>query len=269
MTDLGTLLHLAHEAVDVARRIADKMPAGRVERKGDRDYASQVDLAVERTVRAFLADRTSGIAFLGEEDGLSGIAEGGLSWILDPLDGTSNFVHGLPLYGISLGLVRDTTPILGVIDFPRFDERFSAAEGHGAFLGKQPITCSATETLRDAIVSIGDYAVGDDAAASNHDRLSLTRSLAESVERVRMLGSAAIDLAWVACGRTDACITLSNNPWDMAAGVVLVREAGGHVVDLDGSQHTTKSAATIAAPPSLIADVLNRARYATDPGESP
>jgi myo-inositol-1(or 4)-monophosphatase len=113
-----------------------------------------------------------------------------------------------------------------------------------------------TAQLADAIVTIGDYAVGEQAEAKNRTRLAVTARLAERAQRVRMLGSAAIDLAWLAQGRTDAAIMFSNKPWDTAAGVILVREAGGRVVDADGAHHTMQSASTIAAPDELLDQVL-------------
>src|SRR5215472_9565853 len=116
---------------------------------------------------------------------------------------------------------------------------------------------SRRDRLAEAMVTLGDYAVGDEAAAKNRLRLSVTAQLARSVLRVRMLGSAAIDLAWLAEGKTDACIILSNQPWDTAAGVVIAAEAGAQVVDLDGSPHTMRSKATIGAPPGLIAEILD------------
>lgn len=107
------------------------------------------------------------------------------------------------------------------------------------------------------MVTIGDYAVGSNAAAKNRLRLNITAELADRVLRVRMLGSAAIDLAWLAEGKTDACILLSNRPWDTAAGVVIAAEAGAQVVDLDGSTHTMRSKAAIGAAPGLIAEIIN------------
>lgn len=264
MRDLDSLLEVAQAAADLGRDIAKNYPHGRLENKGDRDYASQVDLEIERVVREFLADRTPRIAFLGEENGPSGELVEGLSWVLDPLDGTANFVHGIPLYAISLGLLRGTRPILGVVDFPGLDERFHAAEGLGAYLGHKKISCGhKVSSLRDSIVSVGDYAVGEDADEKNQHRLALTRNLAARSERVRMFGSAAVDLTWVASGRTDAYVALSNKPWDMAAGVVIVREAGGTVVDVNGTEHTTESSATVATSHELVDEVLRLVQDST------
>lgn len=256
MTDLPELLETAHRAVNIGRDLVRRLPIGRLTAKGERDMASEVDFAVERAIREFLAEQTPDIALLGEETGLEG-RESGTMWALDPVDGTANFVHGLPLCAISLGLVKDGRQVLGVIDIPKMDMRFSATEGYGALLNGQAITARPTTSLADAIVAIGDYAVGKGASAKNARRMALTSDLADRVQRVRMFGSAAIDLAWLAAGWLDAAVTLSNNPWDMTAGVALAREAGALVFDVDGTEHTASSAATIAVVPDLADAVLS------------
>jgi myo-inositol-1(or 4)-monophosphatase len=157
---------------------------------------------------------------------------------------------------VSLGLVDKDMPTLGVIDLPFLNIRYSAAEGAGAQANGSGIRVSDAGELETAIVAIGDYAVGEDAQERNRPRLALTQELAARVQRIRMFGSAAIDLVWVADGRIDANIMLSNNPWDTAAGVVIAREAGAAVVDLDGSPHSMAAHATIAASPKLVADLV-------------
>ena len=218
--------------------------------------ATEVDYAVEHAVRDFLARETPEIGFLGEEEGTTSRDGGGLRWVLDPVDGTANLLHGIPLCGISLGLTDRDIPVLGVIDLPFLGSRYSAAEGHGAHVDGRKIHTSQTSDLGTAVIAIGDYAVGIDAKAKNRPRLALTGKLAARVQRVRMFGSAAVDLAWVAEGRIDASVMLSNTPWDTAAGVLIAREAGATVVDLDGSPHTADAQATIAASPKILADLI-------------
>ncbi|MFD8034669.1 inositol monophosphatase family protein [Streptomyces sp. NPDC059717] len=255
MTDLGPLLQIAGAALDQASTLVTEMAVGAVRPKGDRDMVSEIDLAVEDRVRSFLQKETPEIGFLGEENGGTGI-NGPLTWALDPVDGTANLVNGLPLCAVSLGLVEHNRSVLGAIDLPFMRHRFRAAEGNGAYADDEPIQTSRTEALNEAIVAIGDYAVGARAQERNVRRLALTRLLAEQVLRVRMLGSAAIDLVWVASGKLDASIALSNHPWDMAAGVAIAREAGAVVMDLDGSAHSLRSTATIAVAPGLKDEVL-------------
>ncbi|WP_229399569.1 inositol monophosphatase family protein [Micromonospora okii] len=254
MSDYRELLPIATEAI---RRGAEAMRGrspGALSPKGDRDLASQLDFIIERELRAYLLDATPGIGFLGEEEGSTGPVE--IRWVLDPIDGTANFVRGIPLCAVSLGLLHRDVAVLGVIELPFLGSRYAAARGDGAHLNGQPISASTTGELSEAIVAIGDYAVGAKAAARNRLRLALTARLAEEAQRVRMTGSAALDLAWLAEGRIDAALTLSNNAWDMTAGVAIAREAGASVVDRDGTDHNASSAMTIASTPPLVDALL-------------
>ncbi len=253
--DARSLLPIAEQAVSIASKIIRTKAPGVVTAKGDRDMATEVDYGVEHAVREFLSRETSEIGFLGEEEGISRLGNG-LIWALDPVDGTANFLHDIPLCGVSLGLVDQDTPTLGVIDLPFLNLRYAAAEEAGAFANGTAIRVSDAQEMQSAIVAIGDYAVGENAEERNRPRLALTQELAARVQRIRMFGSAAIDLAWVAHGRIDAAIMLSNNPWDTAAGVIIAREAGATVVDLDGSPHSMTAHATIAASPKLVADLV-------------
>ncbi|AXX30420.1 inositol monophosphatase [Actinosynnema pretiosum subsp. pretiosum] len=255
------LLPVAREAVAIARRtVVSSAPTG-VREKAARDVVTDVDLAVEDAVREFLARETPHLAFVGEERGRSG-PDDAPWWVLDPVDGTSNFARGIPLCGISLGLVEGPTSVLGVIDLPFLDLRYSAARGSGAFVGDTALRASRVTELPQAVVSLGDFAVGEDAHARNRVRLALLEHFGARAQRVRMVGSAAIDLAWVADGRLDAAVMLSNLPWDTAAGVLLVREAGGLVLDAGGADHTVTSPSTVAVCPGLrdaVLDVLREA----------
>lgn len=260
------LLTTAVEATSLASKLVRERAAGALTPKGDRDYASDVDYAVEREVREFLARATPTIGFLGEEEGASGdntIRE----WTLDPIDGTVNFAHTLPLCGVSLALMEGKRPVLGVVELPFLGERYTAVRGAGAYRNEEPITVSGASQLRDAIVTVGDFAVGHGADRRNVSRLAVTAELARKALRVRILGSAAVDLAWLASGRTGALVTLSNKPWDMAAGIVIAREAGAAVVDSDGTEHDADSTATIAAAPSLVGEVVELVQDAVAGGE--
>jgi len=257
----SSLLTTAHEAMNIAAELVRRTTPGSPIAKGDRDMATAVDFAVEHAVRNYLRETTPDIGFLGEEEGAAG-APRELIWTLDPVDGTANLLHGLPLCAISLGLVERGRPVLGVIEHPFLGARYWAVEGQGAFANGHRIQASRTASLREAIVSLGDYAVGTDAERKNQLRLAVTKHLAAAVLRVRMLGAAAVDLAWLAQGRLDASITLSNKPWDFAAGVVLAREAGAHVVARDGSPHTLDSASVVAVAAPLVGDILDLLRQA-------
>lgn len=260
MTAYRDLLPIALDAVERAAIFMRRRTPFTSTSKGDRDLVSEVDYAIERDLRSFLRDATPDIAFLGEEEGISGTGE--LQWTLDPVDGTVNFVRGLPLCAVSLGLLHGSRPVLGVIDLPFLSARYWAAEGDGAYANGQPIKVSETASLSAAVVGIGDYAVGADAAKKNQLRLALTARLAETVQRVRMSGSAAVDLVWLAEGKLDAALTLSNHPWDVTAGVAIAREAGAVILDSSGADYTSESMATLAITPGLVGEMLPHVRSA-------
>jgi myo-inositol-1(or 4)-monophosphatase len=246
-------LATAIEAVRRARDLIRSRPWASVRDKGDRDLATDLDQAVEDTVREFLSAETPDVGLLGEE---RGGRVTGRHWILDPIDGTSNFVHAVPLHAVSLALADDDTTLLGVIDLPVLEERYTAVTRGGAHRDQEPITASGATELSSAIIAVGDGLLGPGHEA---DRLDLSRALVGEVERVRMLGSACVDLAWVACGRLDAAILPSNKPWDTAAGVLIARESGAVVIDDAGRTHTRGSANTLAVAPDLVQPLLELA----------
>ena len=255
--DLIDLQRIAEQAVGLGYDIVKNTTPAEIRHKSDRDVVTDVDLTVQDEVRSFLKRMTPDIGFLGEEEASTVALDGDQDvWTLDPVDGTSNFAHGIPLCAVSLALVRRGEPVVAAIVAPFLDLRYVAARGRGAFGNGVQLQASKATKLAEAIVSIGDYAVGDQAMLKNERRIHLTTLLAERVERIRMFGSAALDLAWVAEGRTDATIILANKPWDTAAGVLLVREAGALVVDATGAKHGFTSAETIAASFGVIDAIL-------------
>jgi len=257
MRDIAELSDIAQAAIRLGYELVKDAQPTQIRNKGDRDIVTEVDLRVERTIRAYLKDATPEIGFFGEEEGRRTDSENDeCVWTLDPIDGTSNFAHGVPLCAVSLALVCKLEALVAAIAVPSLELHYSATKGNGAFVNGNQLDRSDTVDLTKSIVSIGDYAVGQNAAEKNRRRIRLTTLLAERVERVRMFGSAAIDLAWVAEGRTDAAVILSNKPWDTAAGVLLAREAGGLVIDGRGAPHTFQSTETIAMCPGLAASLL-------------
>lgn len=260
--DLAKLLKVAEAAVDRGRVITDSRGPGALTSKGDRDMASEVDFAVEREVRAFLERETPEIGVLGEEEGG---ATDGTRWVLDPIDGTVNFIHGVPLWAISLGLIHEGRAVAGVIDHPALGARYAAAEGLGATCNDKPIRGSACSNLTEALVAVGDYAVGPDAERVNAERFALTQRLYPRVQRLRMIGTAATALTWTAAGHFDAMIMFSNKPWDTMAGVSICREAGLLVLDLDGSEHTPDSRGTFAVAAGIADPLLELVRQASTP----
>jgi myo-inositol-1(or 4)-monophosphatase len=255
-TDPGSLLPVALRAADIASELMRTRRPASVTEKHDRDVVSDVDIAIERQVRSLLGEATPEIGFLGEEEGRTGDPAAGWVWTLDPIDGTSNFAHGIPLCATSLALLCDGDPVVAVIDAPFLGQRYHAVQGQGAWAGDRRLSVSGTRHLRDAVVAVGDYATGPGADRENEGRLAVTVALAPRVHRLRMIGTAALDLAWVAEGRLDASITLGSKPWDTAAGALLAREAGASVVDADGGPHRFESDVAIAAPPGLVSQLL-------------
>ncbi|MEO6088711.1 MAG: inositol monophosphatase family protein [Umezawaea sp.] len=248
------LLPIAREAVAIGSRIITTRAVGVVAQKSERDLVTDIDLAVEDALRTFLAAEAPHVGVLGEEHGHTGPTD--LWWALDPIDGTTNFARGIPLCAVSLALVTDRTSAVAAITLPFLNVDYHASLGHGAYADDTRIHTSPVEALSDAVISIGDFAVGDDALAKNAVRLALLTTLGSTAQRIRMIGTAAIDMAWVADGKLDATINLSNMPWDTMAGALLVHEAGGLVLDLDDTPHTADSSITVAVCAGLRSEVM-------------
>jgi myo-inositol-1(or 4)-monophosphatase len=199
--------------------------------KGPGNFVTAADRRAEETVREELAKARPAYGFLGEEGGAREGTDKSHRWIVDPLDGTTNFLHGIPHFAVSIALERDGAIVAGLVYNPANEELFIAERGKGAFLNDQRIRVAARRRLADAIVACGlpHYGRGD---------LALARSEIAAAQQhfagLRRYGAAALDLAWIAAGRLDAYWERDLSPWDLAAGLILVREAGGFVSDLDG-----------------------------------
>lgn len=266
MSDVEHLMPVAREAVAVARRIIRSRAPRSVTTKGERDPVTDIDLAVEDAVREFLAAQAPEVGVLGEEHGRSGGSDDGLWWALDPVDGTSNLARGIPLCAVSLALVAGGRPVLAAVDLPFLDLCYTAAQGRGAYAGDERIRSSSVRDMAEAVISFGDFAIGRGAAEKNRVRIELMGALGARAQKIRMIGAAAIDLGWVAHGRLDATIILANQPWDTMAGALLVREAGGAVIDQDDTEHTVDSSATIATCPGLRREIMAALRSARSAG---
>ena len=202
-----------------------------VSRKGPGDFVSAADRKAEAILREALEKARPGYGLVMEESGVVEGADKTHRWHIDPLDGTTNFLHGLPQFCISVGLEREGQIVAGVIYDPAKDEMFIAEKGKGAFLNNRRIRVAARTDMADALVSCGLPHIG----RGNHTQfLKEAATVMAQAGGMRRLGSAALDLAYVACGRADAYWERGLNTWDMAAGIVLIREAGGFVSDADG-----------------------------------
>lgn len=196
-----------------------------------KDLVTETDGAVEALLRGSLSPIAPEARFLGEE-GSPDAGLTGLVWVVDPLDGTTNFAHGVPFVATSVALCLEGEPLLGVVNLPLLGELFSAVKGAGASLNGSPIHVSGVASLEAALVSTGfPYRIADHKETILRQ---LSRALPDT-QGVRRAGSAALDLAYVACGRYDGYFEFALNPWDTAAGVLLVAEAGGQVGTMTGS----------------------------------
>ena len=261
-TQETSLLLAAEQAVEHGAWLLrqGRRQVGAVLAKGDRDFATAVDLEIEAVIRAELERASPGVGFLGEEEPGDGLDARGEQWVLDPIDGTINYAHDSPLCAISLALVRDGRPVLGIVDLPLLGERYTALAGSGASCNGARVSVAPLHRLADAIVGIADFAVGALAEKENPLHFEIVRRLARSSLRVRTHGSAALDLAWLARGRLGASIMLSNLPWDVSAGALVAREAGAVVYDHDGSPYGPGASFTIASPPGVRPELLQLIR---------
>ena len=204
----------------------------RVAKKGAIDLVTEVDLAVERTFRAMVAERFPDHLVLAEELGASGPATGKYCWIFDPLDGTTNYAHGLPVFASSLALEIDGVVSVGAIYDPTRRELFTATLGGGTYLNGVPMRVSPVGTLVDAMLVTGfPYTIHQ----SRDELVSLFSAFISKAQAVRRLGSAALDLCYVAAGRMDGFWEQQLKPWDVAAGALMLAEAGGTITGLDGA----------------------------------
>jgi myo-inositol-1(or 4)-monophosphatase len=200
-----------------------------VQRKGSADLVTEVDRAAEATIRGILDAACPGHGFLGEES--TGDRAGVARWIVDPLDGTINFVAGYRTVAVSIALEREGTGLFGVVHDPFSGETFTAERGHGAFRDGQPIHVSSTAAVHDALVLTG---LAYDVRETEDDGLTEFRAVAKVARSIRIFGSAALDLCSVAAGRADAYWERGLKPWDAAAGALILEEAGGRVSDYTG-----------------------------------
>ena len=226
----------------------------RIDKKGAIDLVTEVDVAVERRFRAFIAERFPGHAILAEE--LGGPEPGSPArhcWIYDPIDGTTNFAHGLPIFCASLALEIDGVLSVGAIYDPTREELFTAERGGGAYLNGRRLAVTHADVLIDALLCTGFHY---DVHHSGEAVLELFGAFVRRARAVRRLGSAALDLAYVAAGRLDGFWEDLLKPWDVAAGALMVQEAGGVISALDGQAFDVRKARIVAANPALHPQLL-------------
>ena len=228
---LNVMVQAAFKAGKSLARDFGEVQNLQVSLKGPGDYVSQADRKAEKIIREELLKARPTYGFLGEESEEIAGTDGAHRWIVDPLDGTTNFLHGIPCFAISIALERNGEIVAAVVLNPATDELFTAERGGGAFLNDRRLRVAARKNLSDAVIGCGVPHLG----RGNHGKFLVElRHVMGEAAGIRRMGAAALDLAYVAAGRLDGFWEAELSPWDMAAGLVLIREAGGFVSDMRG-----------------------------------
>jgi len=254
---LNIAVRAARKAGSIINRAALSSGGLQVRAKRANDFVTEVDRAAEAAIIEIVQKAYPDHAILGEESGAThGGAEPGQAeyrWIIDPLDGTTNFIHAFPQYAVSIGVEHRGALAHGVIYDPVRNELFTASKGRGAFLNDRRIRVSKCVKLQDALIGTG-FPFKELSRVDLY--LKQLRTLMETSSGVRRAGAAALDLAYVACGRLDAFWELGLSPWDMAAGALLIQEAGGLVGDLQGEGDFLEKGEVCAATPKIFPTLL-------------
>jgi myo-inositol-1(or 4)-monophosphatase len=256
---LNVMIKAARRAGRSLKRDLGEVEQLQVSLKGPRNFVTAADHRAEAILREDLTKARPDYGFLGEEGGAHPGTDKTHRWIVDPLDGTTNFLHGIPHFAIAIALERSGAIVAGLIYNPANDEMFVAERGKGAFLNDRRIRVAARQRLADAVVGCGlpHYGRGD---------LALARSEIAAAQRafagLRRYGAATLDLAWVAAGRLDAFWERDLSPWDLAAGSLVVREAGGFLSDLDGGDAILSKGNVVAGNETMHRELLRLLREA-------
>ncbi len=237
---MDNLEKLTHEVATLAREVGAYIAEQRktfswskAEIKGHNDLVSYVDKTAERMITKRLAELLPEAGYITEEETVAQ-SEATYRWIVDPLDGTTNFIHGIPAYAVSIALAKEHEVILGVVYEVTRDECFTAWVDGGAYLNGERIAVSTIDQLHDSLILTG---LPIQAFDKKQEYLAIVGELMTMTHGLRRIGSAAVDLAYVACGRGEVYFERNINAWDVAAGVVLVKEAGGTVSDFSGGDN--------------------------------
>lgn len=220
--------------------------------KGPADYLTEIDTSSERIIRERLQESLTplvgDVLVLGEESWSGGGIRAGLCFVVDPLDGTTNFLHGVPAYAVSIGALYDGEPIVGVVRHAALDEMYTAVRGRGAWLNGEPMRVSTIVEPARSLIATG-FPFGEDRDVVRYARQFIP--VAAATAGLRRAGAAALDLAGVAAGRYEAFWELQLSPWDIAAGILMIEEAGGVVTDLIGKRANVESSPVVAGSPAM------------------
>lgn len=258
-------------AVEAVVRAGDMMMAKfgsavRIDKKGSIDLVTEVDLAIEQMFREAIAERFPDHSILGEEMGGSAAIPDGPCWVFDPIDGTTNFAHGLPIFCSSLAVEIGGAAAIAAVYDPTRKELFTAEKGGGAFLNGRPIRVSPADALIDALLVTGfPY----DVHARLDEVIALFKGFVGRARAVRRLGSAALDLCYVAAGRMDGFWERGLSPWDIAGGALIVAEAGGRVTTLAGATFDSRAREVLATNGRIHEAMLEVVRTVEPAGRPP
>lgn len=252
---LNIAIKAARRAGQIINRASNDLDLLKVAAKQPNDYVTEVDKAAEAAIIETLQEAYPNYGILAEESGeAAGKGDGEFQWIIDPLDGTTNFIHGLPQYAVSIALAKGGIIDQAVVFDPNRNELFTASKGGGAFLNERRIRVSKRLKLQDSLIGTGfPYRMFDHIDTY----LAIFKELAQKTAGMRRPGAASLDLANVACGRYDGFWEFGLSPWDMAAGALLVSEAGGLVSDMRGEASYLETGNMIAGTPKVFAPLLN------------
>ncbi len=250
-------LAAARKAGEIIARAADRIDLLEVSHKAENDFVTEIDRSAEREIIHQLRKAYPDHQILAEESGASGetTRSGGFRWIIDPLDGTTNFLHGIPHFAVSIACMRDGRLEHAVILDPIRREEFTATRGAGAQLNGRRIRVSTRTGLREAVLGTG-IPFREPTIAQLPAYLRTLEHFATRSAGIRRAGAAALDLAYVAAGRLDGFWEIGLQPWDMAAGALLIQEAGGLVSDFDGNNDWLNSGQIVAANPKCLKAML-------------
>ncbi len=250
---LNTAVRAARDAGRIILRSVERGDTLSVETKRRNDFVTEVDRKAEAAVVERIARAYPEHAILAEESGHHGSPEAEYQWVIDPLDGTTNFLHGFPQFAVSIALRKNGRLDQAVVYDPLTEEMFTASRGGGAFLNNRRLRVSTRRTLEAALLGTG-FTFRDDQDLDRY--LRTFRALYPGTAGIRRAGSAALDLAYVAAGRLDGFWEFGLKPWDLAAGVLLIREAGGLVADFTGEAGYFDSGNVLCANPKLFHQML-------------
>ena len=249
---LNIAVKAARRAATVINRASTQLDLLTVQSKSPNDFVTEVDRAAEQAIIEVLRDAFPGHGILAEESGESG-PESEFTWIIDPLDGTTNFIHGMPQYAVSIAQTKNGVLEHAVVFDPNTNELFTASRGSGAFLNDRRIRVSRRTRLNEALIGTGfPFRQFDNVDAY----LAMFKDLTQKTAGIRRPAAAALDLAYVAAVRLDGFWEMGLSPWDMAAGVLLIQEAGGLVSDLSGEGNHLTTGNVVAGTPKIFGQLL-------------